>query len=100
MSVAQIGLREYGQDVAILFAAREIDVADQARHQSRSIDTGPCVAFGKRKASNRQRQAAVSGFSDNFFHVTPERSAREQAGFRIENAVGIERLEHASEAPL
>ena len=53
MRVTQVSLREYGENVAISIASREIDVADQTGHQTGSIEADPRVGFGERKTSDR-----------------------------------------------
>ena len=73
MRTAQICLREGNQDCTLFVAGGEIDIADQARHQARGVETRARIeGFVERKTRNGERHAPVSGVGHCLAQVVPE----------------------------
>ena len=101
MGAAQVGLREDDEDRAVVVAA-----AKSILRMSRVTSRAPSRPARSSSAPSKRERAIDSArlrspaSADGLVRGRARRVAREQAGLRIEHAVGVERLEHALEPRL
>src|SRR3954452_17293192 len=98
MHATQIGLGEGREDRSILLTASEINGAQEAAEQPGGVELDAVVGNALEcEACNRQRLASMFGRLNGAIEITPERRHVKQTGIRIDDALGLERFQHALE---
>src|SRR3954451_23540037 len=101
MHGAQIGLGEVREDRSILLTASEIDGAQEPAEQPGGVELGAVIGNAlESEACDRQRFAGLFGRLNGAIEIAPERRRVKQAGIGIDDALGLERFQHALELTL
>ena len=100
MGGAQIGLGEHHDDGSVFLNRAEIHLPHQAAENPRAVELRARVGRIEGKAGHRQSAAARQRLIDGGGEVAVEGGRRQQAGFGIEQAAGVDRAQRAAQMGL
>ena len=96
----QIGFGEHHDDRAVFVDGAEIHLPHQAADDPRAVELRAGMFGIEREACDRQSAAALLRLVDRAGEVALEGFGRQQAGSRIDQAVGIDRPQRAAQMRL